>query len=430
MADRNPDNHSVAKIGIVADDLTGGCDSGIEFVACSKSVFVMVESGFEAPAEAEEGIIVYNTQSRNLPPKEAYDRTFEATRRAFSGGAGLIFKKVDSALRGNFAVEVGAVMDAAAATVAFILPAIPDAGRETIGGLQHIHGIPVAESFYANDPEHPVTESSVLTRAEHGSSRKAGLISLADVRAGRTAEAATTLQNRGRQLIVVDARSPSDLDSAVKDIVKCARPKVFVGCQGLARALAAQLPAVRDAPSTLEKRRGTRGSTFFVCGTPHPQSKRQLEIGAKAGDLQLVEIGMNRIAKTSKPEAALNEFVKNCQRGLIAGKNVAVCVRGKVARPPAELCDSILAFLSNLCRRVVEVAPPAALVLTGGETAHSVCRALSISALKLHARIAPLVVASKVVGGPCHGTIVVAKGGSIGPDDLVCRIHESLRGGK
>ncbi len=430
MANPNPDNYSAARIGVVADDLTGACDSGVEFLACSKSVFVMVESSFETLAEAEEGIIVYNTQSRNLPPKEAYDRSFEATRRAFSGGAGLVFKKVDSALRGNFAVEVGAVMDAAAAPVAFILPAIPDAGRETIGGVQHIHGIPVAESFYASDPEHPVTESSVLARAEQGSSRKAGLISLADVRAGRTAEAAMRLQNEGRQLIVVDARSPVDLDSAVKDIVQCARPKVFVGCQGLARALASQLPTVREAPLTLEKPRGTRGSTFFVCGTPHPQSKRQLEIGAKAGELQLVEVGMSRIGKTSKPEAALNEFVKTCRGGLLAGQNVAVCVRGKVARPPADLCDSILAFLSNLCRRVVEVTPPAALVLTGGETAHSVCRALGIGALKLHARILPLVVASKVVGGPCHGMIVVAKGGSIGPDDVVCRIHESLRGGK
>jgi len=86
MADPNPDNHSVARIGIVADDLTGGCDSGVEFVACSKSVFVMVESASEALAEAEEGIIVYNTQSRNLPPKEAYDRAFEATRRAFPAG--------------------------------------------------------------------------------------------------------------------------------------------------------------------------------------------------------------------------------------------------------------------------------------------------------------------------------------------------------
>ena len=100
------------------------------------------------------------------------------------------------------------------APAAFLLPAIPEAGRETVGGIQHINGVPIAESFYANDPEHPVTESCVLTLAEKESGRKAGLVSLEEVRAGKTAEAARSLQKEGRDLTVVDARSPGDLRAA------------------------------------------------------------------------------------------------------------------------------------------------------------------------------------------------------------------------
>jgi len=427
MSAANSQHPGVPRVGIVADDLTGACDCGIEFVTCSKSVVVVLDIGCQAPAGAEGGVIVYNTQSRNLAPEEAHDKTFEATRRALSAGANLILKKVDSALRGNFGVEVAAVMDAAAAPLAFLLPAIPDAGRETIGGIQHIGGIPIAESFYADDPEHPVTESSVLLRAEEGSGRKAGLISLQDVRAGKTAEAAARLQNLGCQLIVVDARLAGDLHRAVKVLVEVTQPGVFVGCQGLAQALAAQLPAVGELPCTLER---PKGATLFVCGTRHPQSRRQLDVAAESGELELVEIEASCLAESPESNPAPEELVKTCQRELLAGHNVGVCVHGKVTESRAEFCDSILAFLSNLSRQLVESVPLAALVLTGGETAYSVCRALDIRALKLHARIAPLVVASKAVGEPCHGMIVVAKGGSIGPDDLVSKIHESLRSGK
>ncbi len=417
---------SVCNVGIVADDLTGACDSGVEFLRCSKSVVVVLETDVPFPTRAEKGIIVCNTQSRRLSAEEAYDRTFQATGVVLSAGADVLFKKVDSALRGNFGVEIAAVMDAAAADVAFILPAIPEAGRETIDGVQHIDGVPIAESFYARDPEHPVTESSVLIRAQEGNDRKAGLVSLADVWVGKTAEAAAKLQDEGCQLIVVDARSVSDLDGAVQSLMQVGQCRVFVGCQGLARALAAQLPRVGELAHLVE---APEGPLFFVCGTLHPQSKRQLDVAAESGDVELVVAEMSGEREWSEFDARLVELAGACQKRLLSGKNVAVCIGGEPAKFPGGLCESILDFLSNLGRRVVEAARPAAVVLTGGETAYSVCRALGIGALELHARISPLVVASKVVGGRFHDMLVVTKGGSVGSDDLVSRIHQSLRSG-
>lgn len=411
----------------MADDLTGACDSGVEFMSRWSSVVVLVEPETCPPAEAGEGIIVYNTQSRKLPPKEAYDRAFRATRRALSPSADLIFKKVDSALRGNFGIEIAAAMDAAEATVAFILPAIPQAGRETIGGVQHIGGVPIAKTFYARDPEHPVSESSVLHRAEEGSNRKAGLVSLDEVRSGRTAEAAVKLHHQGHDLIVVDAQSTRDLHIAVQSLLRVREPKVFAGCQGLARALAAQLPTREGTPCGLEC---SEGPLLCLCGTLHPRTRRQLEVAANSKEFLLFEVEVDHIADTSRANKALKELELACRGGLGKGRTVALCFCGEPGGLSAEFCESALRFLSDLSRRVVEHTPPAVLFLTGGETAFVVCRALGIHAVKLHARVAPLVVASKALGGPCHGMILVTKGGAIGPDDLICRIHESLRGRK
>ncbi len=417
----------VLKIGIVADDLTGACDSGVEFLRCSESVTVLV--GRDTPSEADdlEGIVVHNTQSRNLSPKDAYDAVFEATRRCLWAGRDLVLKKVDSALRGNFGVEIAAVMDAAKARVAFVLPAIPEAGRTTIGGVQHIGGVPIAESFYANDPEHPVTESSVLAQAEAGSGRKAGLISLEDVRTGKTAEVAHRLQDRGAAIIVVDARLDRDLQNAVRDLMEPRQEAVFVGCQGLAETLAGLFPKVNKrhhAPSSL------KSPALFICGTLHPRSRRQLEVGARARQLVLLEVDSNRILEPYTGKGVLTEMVSKCRDTASAAQNIGIRIRKTGAKPPAKCCERILAFLSDVCREIVTSVDVGTLVLTGGETAYSICYSLGVRALKLHARIAPLVVACEAVGGPCDGKTFVLKGGSIGPEDLVSRIHRFLYTGK
>jgi uncharacterized protein YgbK (DUF1537 family) len=264
----------------------------------------------------------------------------------------------------------------------------------------------------------------VLVRAEEGTDRKAGLITLEEVRTGETAEAARKLQQQGREIIVVDARSAADMRDAVEALMEVTESGVYVGCQGLARALAAQLPEVRQMPRFPE---APAGPILFVCGTPHPQSRRQLQIAAESGDVELVAVEMSCIQGNSDPNVSLKELADACQRKLLAGKSIALFAQREPQQISSELRRAILAFLSNLCRRIVEAVPVAALVLTGGETAYSVCRALNIRTLKLHARVAPLVVACRAVGGPYENMVIVTKGGSIGPDDLVSRIRDFLR---
>ncbi len=413
-----PENFAL-RVGVIADDLTGACDSGIEFLPWAPSVLVQVSPDSPEPAAGDRDVIVHNTQSRNLSPQDAYETVFRTTRRLISSGAAVIFKKVDSALRGNFGAEIAAVMDATGATVAFILPAIPEAGRQTIGGVQHINGVPIAETFYARDPEYPVCESSVLRLAEAGSGGKAGLIPLEDVRAGRTAETAAKLQQAGCQLIVVDAETDDDLHRAVAGLVGQPRYSLFVGCQGLAKALATHLGSSEDQQAGFER---LAGPMLCVCGTFHPQSRRQLQVAVESGAVVRLELDADDMAGERRTERSLNNLVQTCVGNLKKREHTAVCLRCQPEQFEPELWEPALRFLSEFSRRVLERAPVSALFLTGGETAYSICRALGVHTMKLHVRIAPLVVASRVVGGPCDGMVIITKGGSIGPDDLLCTI--------
>jgi uncharacterized protein YgbK (DUF1537 family) len=81
-------------------------------------------------------------------------------------------------------------------------------------------------------------------------------------------------------------------------------------------------------------------------------------------------------------------------------------------------------------RRIAATHHPAeigCLFMTGGDTAHFVCRALGIHALHLKREFAPGVPLAIAEGGPFDGVSVVLKSGGFGEPDLLCRLLETSR---
>ena len=95
----------------------------------------------------------------------------EASRSVRRAVAGLkrfrpkwFFKKIDTALRGNIAMEVYSMMEALGVNFALYVAAIPGAGRTTVKGCQLFHGIPIKDSIHGEDRFNPnpiLTSSNV-----------------------------------------------------------------------------------------------------------------------------------------------------------------------------------------------------------------------------------------------------------------------------
>ncbi len=149
------------KLLIVADDLTGALDTGIQFAkrGIGTRILIRADAGFLDAAQAEE-VVVVNTASRHMPADEAYRIVFRAVRAAEESGFDCFYKKTDSALRGNVGAELTAMRDALRRPVA-LAPAYPAMGRTTVGGIQYIDGVPVAETAFGRDPFAPVLSSDV-----------------------------------------------------------------------------------------------------------------------------------------------------------------------------------------------------------------------------------------------------------------------------
>lgn len=114
------------RINIVADDLTGACDTGAAFPG---AVVVLREPAPDAQ------VLVYSTDSRGMSPGDAA----HAVRALWDRlpPADLTYKKIDSMLRGN----VGAELAAVGAGPAVICPAFPEQGRTVRAGIAYPSGV-------------------------------------------------------------------------------------------------------------------------------------------------------------------------------------------------------------------------------------------------------------------------------------------------
>ena len=121
-----------------------GCEGGATRPAAGVAAADEEAAGgaMEGRAAAGAEVIAVSTDSRARSTAIAVERVREAVRfaTAFHGRA-LLFKKIDSTLRGHVGEEVRAAMDASNARVAIVAPAFPAMGRTVEHGLLRVTGV-------------------------------------------------------------------------------------------------------------------------------------------------------------------------------------------------------------------------------------------------------------------------------------------------
>ena len=102
----------MVKLLIIADDFTGALDTGIQFVnkGIATQVFTKMPEAIWDIDESTE-VLVIDSETRPMPAAKAYDTVKNITGWAKAIKIPVIFKKTDSALRGNIGSELQAVLD-------------------------------------------------------------------------------------------------------------------------------------------------------------------------------------------------------------------------------------------------------------------------------------------------------------------------------
>ena len=100
------------KLVVIAYDLTGAIDVGVQFAKKGIRTYVSPELNVlkgSIPDNIE--VLVLNTESRHISSSEAAIKTGQALKVGKNFNAEYIYKKVDSTLRGNIGAELEAILE-------------------------------------------------------------------------------------------------------------------------------------------------------------------------------------------------------------------------------------------------------------------------------------------------------------------------------
>lgn len=421
------------RIAVIADDLTGANDTGVQFAKQGlETVVLLGTKNFAASLSAD--VVVIDTNSRALPAGEARAKASEAARLVRDGGIGTVYKKVDSTLRGNLGPEIDAIMDECGLRVAVIAPAFPKNGRVTVGGLHLLHGVPIEAGEIARDPKMPVRESSVPALLAGQTKRRVAHIGLKTMLAGEAAIAAelTRLAGEGAGMIVCDAWQDEQLKHLAAAIVASGLAALWVGSAGLAEYLPAALGMSGGA------RR--RDPVVVIAGSVSNVTRSQVAKLSERADTAYIMVtpaalltAAGRQAEIDRCYVAVAAVVREGKHAVLASGYsddvvAATCSEAKALGLDGQQTGAIIAdSLGEIGRLLAENLSLGGLVLTGGDIAVAVCAALGATGLKVTREVAPGVPVGELRGGRREGLKVVTKAGAFGSDDVLVKAVEVLQ---
>lgn len=150
------------KLLIIADDLTGACDTAAQLAKQGVPALVWIDADAASQTGRPQAeALVINTEGRHVEASEAASRVRAAVKIGREWGAEFFYKKVDSTLRGNVGTELEAFRAATAQPILLFIPAFPKLARTTRQGRLFVGAQPLNETSFACDPLCPMTESDV-----------------------------------------------------------------------------------------------------------------------------------------------------------------------------------------------------------------------------------------------------------------------------
>lgn len=408
---------------IIGDDLSGTADCAVTCVNFGLDSMVLLGTAADESAAAID-VLALDTDSRQRSGIEAAQLNQYAWRT--HAGERKLYKKIDSTLRGNVAVEIAAL---AGAGMAIVAPAFPQAGRTTIHGRQFVFGVPVEESEVWRNEQIAGKADVVAMLTDAG--LKVALIGLNTVREGseRVYEELIACHARQCQAVVCDSETDADLECVAT--ASAALQGVFwVGSAGLATPLIRMLngaapPSIIDAKKkhvmpvpVANAPQGILAIVGSMSSISHGQALILKERGADA--IETFEFDAPALLDPQSTKA--RELATRVSDVLRCGRSALVVLsqseRTSVSNG-ARLARELAAHLGPVARHA------AGLIATGGETARAMLTNMGVDTLNIVAEIdtgVPLMIADHL------GRVlpVVTKAGGFGQPDTLHRAWQTL----
>ena len=339
-------------IAVIADDITGAA----EMAGIAHRLGLSVNMSTSPKDIPSCDVSVIATDTRSMTGAEAA----EESARVASSLTGMstvkhIFKKTDSALRGNVVAELTPLLRLTRYREALYIPANPSKGRIIRNGTYYIGEKPIHETDFSFDPEFPAF-SSVLTErfpdALESNVHFADAVSEEDIR--------REVDNAGDDTLLVGA---ADLFTAF--LMKHCR------CRGTSSSPKVDID-LSDA--------------LIVCGSTQ---SRAIDCGAETFFMPT-----DLYDGISGPDGWISEISGH----YAANRSIILAIRDR-HRTGKESATYLRETMAETVDRFIGIRAPRELIIEGGATAYAILRRLGWDTLTITDEIAPGVIRMNTPAG-------------------------------
>ncbi len=411
---------------IIADDFTGALDTGVQFAACGIPTRVVVDPEIDF-ASIHAKVLVVDTETRHLPAGQAYEIVSKLTRRACAACVSFIYKKTDSALRGNIGAELAAVLKASGRKQLPFLPAFPQMNRLTQNGVHYIDGAPVTESPFGKDPFEPVRHSAVASLIASQTDLPAKSYPALNDHESAPDEAG---------ILIFDAASVEDLARTGRQLAHRNLLAVSAGCAGFGAVLPELLGIEKGEPAKLPR---LDSRLLIVCGSVNPITVAQMDWAQKAGFARLrltpeqkLTPGYWQTGEGQKQLALIDEMLAANPYCIIetndeGGNQLTADYAARLGIDLETLRQRISGSLGNLVGGIFASPHLGTLLMTGGDTLLQCMNCVGVSQLEPICEMEKGVVLASFTYKGCTRRIITKSGG-FGQESLFTDLARRIRG--
>jgi len=411
--------------------------------------------------QEEKPAVYVMTNSRSLDAREAAIRnreivtaSLEASRQ--SGIPVDFVSRSDSTLRGHFPLETDTIAACLAeragrhVDAVVIVPAFPEAGRITVGGVHYAGSVaegftPVGETEFAKDCTFGYENSDLrewVAEKTQGQYRSTQVVSITlDVlRSGPAAVAELLQPLQGCRPVVVDIVEENDLRILALGLDLAEQTgKVLlyrVGPPFVRGRIGQEVPPpLGDLEVARICAGGIGASTIgglVVVGSHVALTTRQLDVLRDRRAPNEIEIDVAAVLDHTHRDAHLAAVVRDAVDNLAWGNVVVGTSRVLFAshdgRSSLEIARSVSAAVVNVVQRVLAARPPRFVIAKGGITSSDVAtHGLSLRRAVVHGPMLPGIVSLwEPSDGPARGIPFIVFAGNVGDEQSLADVVDKL----
>ncbi|MBD3323149.1 hypothetical protein GF339_01110 [candidate division KSB3 bacterium] len=393
-------------IYIIADDLTGATDTGVQFSKQGYNTHLVIvsETGqWAVPAREDIDVLVIDTETREIDAPAARTRIRQVLGKLQVAADDVLYKKVDSTLRGNIGVELDECLRNLQVDLCIFTSSFPQNARITVGGYLIVDDQPLGLSEYYQGDLAPEDASFVPTLLQHDVQYAIAQIELRDVIRGRQAiaEKIRSTAHTAEKILVADAINEGQLHELLVSSFDVDRAMLYSGSAGLANALSDLYHGVKHAPNAALRSQDAAGEpVLVVSGSRRTIVQRQIEYLKQTIDVVEVNLDVERLV--TQREEMVARYADTAIQGFRQGQHVVLhpdpayhheqSIQTLLSRHGLrfrELELAIREFLGVLVANILDTHFVKNIILTGGDTAIGVCSCLQITHLNIIEELLP-----------------------------------------